>query len=101
MLPFLVFQFQFWQSFWLSYRDEARRAAFDSGLTEPGAFALTHLKKLIPLMEEKAVEVCNTFDSAINYSQGIIDRKPALSSPPPRPLLLPKLTSQSSPPCPA
>lgn len=26
-------------------------------------------------MEEKAVEVCNTFDSTINYSQGIIDRK--------------------------
>lgn len=37
-------------------------------------------------MEEKAVEVCNTFDSTINYSQGIIDRKSIpLSLPPPYP----------------
>lgn len=66
----------------MSYRVKERRAAFDSKLTAPGAFALTHLKKLIPLMEEKAVEVCNTFDSTINYAQGIIDRKPLLSLPP-------------------
>lgn len=39
-----------------------------------GAFALANLKKLIPLMEEKSVEVCNTFDSEVNYSQGIINR---------------------------
>ncbi|SPO01403.1 related to benzoate 4-monooxygenase cytochrome P450 [Cephalotrichum gorgonifer] len=44
-----------------------------------GAFALTHLKKLIPLMEEKATEVCMQFDTSIDYTQGIINLIPPLS----------------------
>ncbi|PKS05911.1 hypothetical protein jhhlp_007742 [Lomentospora prolificans] len=38
-----------------------------------GAFALSHLKQLIPLIETKAVELCNHLDAVIDYDRGVIN----------------------------
>ncbi|CAI4213054.1 unnamed protein product [Parascedosporium putredinis] len=39
-----------------------------------GAFALSHLKQLIPLMEDKATELCTHLDTMIGYDRGVMNR---------------------------